>query len=163
MATRSLIGFIEQGDIVASYCHYDGYLEWNGKILLEHYNDYASAKELVLGGAMRSIDFNKQIDYFEPYEAPNTFPYAKNSKELEKNYLNKGSEPPYTDIEFIYYHDGQKWLYREVTPNFSDDSVTFGEEKILLNAVSLDKKTQGTLFQQFRGLPLYKKIKNKKN
>lgn len=106
MATRSLIGFIEQGDIVASYCHYDGYLEWNGKILLEHYNDYASAKELVLGGAMRSIDFNKQIDYFEPYEAPNTFPYAKNSKELEKNYLNKGSEPPYMDIELIYYHDG---------------------------------------------------------
>jgi hypothetical protein len=38
------------GDIVKSvYCHYDGYLEHTGKILLEHYNS-AKANELVALG-----------------------------------------------------------------------------------------------------------------
>ena len=77
MATRSLIGFVENGNIVASYCHFDGYLEHNCRILLEFYNDYDLAKELVLGGCMSSIDPNiKEVNYYKPYEAPNTFPYA---------------------------------------------------------------------------------------
>ena len=49
MGTRSRVG-VMHGDIVKSvYCHYDGYLEHTGKILLEHYNS-AKANELVALG-----------------------------------------------------------------------------------------------------------------
>jgi hypothetical protein len=40
MATRSRIGIeLEDGVIESIYCHWDGYPENNGKILLEHYQD----------------------------------------------------------------------------------------------------------------------------
>lgn len=49
MGTRSRVG-VMHGDIVKSvYCHYDGYLEHTGRILLERYNS-AKANELVALG-----------------------------------------------------------------------------------------------------------------
>ena len=39
MSTRSSIA-IKHGDRIKSiYCHSDGYLEYNGRVLLEHYSD----------------------------------------------------------------------------------------------------------------------------
>ena len=53
MGTRSSIGYItDNGDIKTAYCHYDGYLEHNGRILLDHYTDAAKVKELVGFGDM---------------------------------------------------------------------------------------------------------------
>ena len=38
MGTRSNIGIInEDGSVTAIYCHWDGFLSYNGKILLNHY------------------------------------------------------------------------------------------------------------------------------
>ena len=49
MGTRSRVG-VMHGDIVKSvYCHYDGYLEHTGRVLLERYNS-AKANELVALG-----------------------------------------------------------------------------------------------------------------
>ena len=54
MGTRSRIG-VMHGDIVKSvYCHWDGYLAYNGKILQEHYNS-AKANELVSLGDLSSL------------------------------------------------------------------------------------------------------------
>ena len=40
MATRSNIGIVnEDKSITGVYCHYDGYPEHNGKMLLNHYNN----------------------------------------------------------------------------------------------------------------------------
>ena len=40
MATRSNIGIVnEDGSITGIYCHFDGYPEYVGKILLNHYTD----------------------------------------------------------------------------------------------------------------------------
>ena len=39
MGTRSNIAYKKEDDsIVSSYCHYDGYVEHNGVMLLKHYN-----------------------------------------------------------------------------------------------------------------------------
>jgi len=60
MGTRSRIG-IAHGDVVKSvYCHWDGYLEHNGEILLEHY-DSAKANHLVALGDLSSLDVNVEI------------------------------------------------------------------------------------------------------
>jgi hypothetical protein len=54
MATRSVIG-VMHGDVCkAVYCHWDGYLDHNGVILLEHY-DSVKANHLVSLGDISSL------------------------------------------------------------------------------------------------------------
>lgn len=71
MGTRSRIG-VMHGDVLKSvYCHWDGYLEHNGRILLEYY-DSAKANQLVALGDISSLapsldkpeghSFDKSVD-----------------------------------------------------------------------------------------------------
>jgi len=54
MGTRSRIG-VMHGDVCKSvYCHWDGYLDHNGRILQEHY-DSARANHLVALGDISSL------------------------------------------------------------------------------------------------------------
>jgi hypothetical protein len=54
MGTRSRIA-VMHGDVVKSvYCHWDGYLSWNGKLLQEHY-DSTKANQLVALGDISSL------------------------------------------------------------------------------------------------------------
>jgi hypothetical protein len=53
MATRSTIAVEHQDGTVSSiYCHWDGYPSWNGKILLENYNNIDAVEQLVALGAI---------------------------------------------------------------------------------------------------------------
>ena len=56
MGTRSRIG-IEMADhsVVSSYCHWDGYPEHNGKLLVEYYQNREDVQELIDGGSMSSL------------------------------------------------------------------------------------------------------------
>jgi len=59
MGTRSRIGYqLPDLSIVSTYCHYDGYLEGNGRVLAEHYQDREAVKELIDGGSMSSLRTN---------------------------------------------------------------------------------------------------------
>ncbi len=59
MATRSRIGIeLEDGVIESIYCHWDGYPENNGKILLEHYQDPNKIKALISLGSISSLGHN---------------------------------------------------------------------------------------------------------
>ena len=49
MGTRSRVGVMHGTVCKSVYCHYDGYLEYTGKLLLENY-DSALANELVARG-----------------------------------------------------------------------------------------------------------------
>ena len=57
MGTRSTIA-LEFADksVEQVYCHWDGYLEHNGKILAKHYMDPFKVKELVALGGFSSLD-----------------------------------------------------------------------------------------------------------
>jgi len=57
MGTRSLIGVMHGDNCKFVYCHWDGYLAHNGKILLEHY-DSAKANHLVALGDISSLRKN---------------------------------------------------------------------------------------------------------
>ncbi len=51
MGTRSCIGIENSdGSIVASYCHWDGYVSHNGAILLAHYGSPELARAIASGG-----------------------------------------------------------------------------------------------------------------
>ena len=56
MGTRSRIGYeLPDHSVVSVYCHWDGYVEHNGRILVEHYQDREAVKELIDGGSMSSL------------------------------------------------------------------------------------------------------------
>lgn len=60
MGTRSRIG-IEMPDhtVVSVYCHWDGYVEHNGKILVEHYQNREDVQKLIDGGGISSLRTRK--------------------------------------------------------------------------------------------------------
>jgi hypothetical protein len=57
MGTRSMIGVMHGDNCKAVYCHWDGYLSHNGRILQEHY-DSAKANNLVALGNISSLQPN---------------------------------------------------------------------------------------------------------
>jgi len=71
MSTHSGIAISHSGVIKAIYCHLDGYLEYNGAILNEFYQDSAKVNHLVALGDMSSlgtsigemVEFDAQMEY----------------------------------------------------------------------------------------------------
>lgn len=57
MGTRSRIGVMHGNNCKSVYCHWDGYLEHNGRILQEHY-DSSKANHLVALGDLSSLHAN---------------------------------------------------------------------------------------------------------
>jgi hypothetical protein len=56
MATRSTIALeFADGTVEQVYCHWDGYLEHNGKILAEHYSDPFKLRDLIDLGGLSSL------------------------------------------------------------------------------------------------------------
>ena len=69
MATRSMIGVMHGDKCKAVYCHWDGYLSHNGRILFEHY-DSAKANHLVSLGDISSL--RKTIGEKHPFSSIDT-------------------------------------------------------------------------------------------
>ena len=56
MGTRSTIALeLADGTVEQVYCHWDGYLDHNGKILQEHYLDPFKLQKLIAGGGISSL------------------------------------------------------------------------------------------------------------
>ena len=56
MATRSRIGIqLADESILSVYCHWDGYPEFNGAKLVEHFNSHDAAAELIDGGDISAL------------------------------------------------------------------------------------------------------------
>jgi hypothetical protein len=56
MGTRSRIGYeLPDHSVVSSYCHWDGYPEHNGRILVQQYLNRDDVQELIDGGSMSSL------------------------------------------------------------------------------------------------------------
>jgi len=71
MATNSRIGkMLPDGTIKQIYCHWDGYLGFNGRILQEHY-DSAKANHLVALGDLSSLRANIGEEHaFSKFDLP---------------------------------------------------------------------------------------------
>ena len=66
MATRSTIAIRnDNGTVTGIYCHWDGYFSYNGRILLDHYNDEARVRELISYGHLSSLgpDIGSKHDF----------------------------------------------------------------------------------------------------
>jgi hypothetical protein len=119
MATRSNIAMkTKEGKIVSVYCHWDGYVANNGKILLENYTDIDKIEALVALGSISSL--GEQIGDKQDFDDRST---QKDNWTLFYT-RDRGEElsiQEYDDIpswiadmeEYAYLWNGQEWLVND--------------------------------------------------
>ena len=68
MGTRSRVGVMHGNVCKSVYCHYDGYLDYTGRILLEHY-DSTKANMLVARGDNSGVkETLEEMNFYEDRE-----------------------------------------------------------------------------------------------
>ena len=103
MATRSTIALeYADGTVGQIYCHWDGYLEHNGKILLNAYTNPFKVQKLLDNGDTSTLD--SDVDGCEFY---------KNRGEdcpqrMYKDYAEYRKEAQFEEYNYILRRDG-KW------------------------------------------------------
>ena len=124
MATRSNIGIVnDNGSVTGIYCHWDGYPENNGKLLLKHYNTTGIVYELMDLGNLSYLAENLYCDD-NNHSFNNPAPgvcVAYGRDRGEKNVDSKS----FTNIsefeefagnswaDYQYLFNNGKWTYRE--------------------------------------------------
>lgn len=118
MATRSIIAaeFNQEngGGVVATYCHYDGYLEGVGTTLLRNFNDEESAFTLADLGYLSSLHDSMKANLDPDQHVNKDDPsYFDSETDLEANMTNFGAE-------FVYLFKDGKWFVfdRYSNPNW---------------------------------------------
>jgi hypothetical protein len=85
MGTRSTIALeFADGTVEQVYCHWDGYLEHNGKILAEHYSDPYKLRDLIDQGGISSLGkvIGKKHPFGPAYNETDIAKQAKVQKEV---------------------------------------------------------------------------------
>jgi hypothetical protein len=126
MSTRSRIGILESdGKIESVYCHSDGYLSWNGRLLLENYTDINKIRELISLGDMSSlaeeIGSKHGFDYDQRPEKQCTF-YDRDRGETDVAAIKHNNIKEFyeylsdSDQEYYYLWDvvNSKWMWGKV-------------------------------------------------
>jgi hypothetical protein len=123
MSTRSRIAVkLNDNEFKSVYCHHDGYLSWNGRILLNHYNTKEKALALIelgdLSSLHESIECPEGHSFIKPVEGY-TVAYGRDRGETGCNavtdcsvneLLKTGND---SDAEYIYLFDVKenKWYW----------------------------------------------------
>jgi len=126
MATRSTIAMkTPEGKVRAIYCHWDGYIDHNGKILIGNYTDPAKIKALIDLGDLSSLreEIGEVQDFDAKYKDEPELPltdnwclaYGRDRGETgieAKTYDHIGDWVQGFDmgVEYYYLWDGQDWL-----------------------------------------------------
>lgn len=110
MATRSIIGKVNgDGTIRFIYCHWDGYPEYNGKLLFEHYNTPESVEALLALGDLSSLD--KDLASCEAY-GRDRGEMDTEAQTIDKDELINAAE--ITGAEYAYIFEGGVWFVYDV-------------------------------------------------
>lgn len=116
MATRSTIGYVDPqtGYVCSVYCHWDGYLEHNGRILCEHYNTLDRVRALVNMGGISSLAPSIECPEGHSFDSPvdgHTVFYARDRGEpLRVSCSSIGSFEDF-DNAYNYVFKDNKWYY----------------------------------------------------
>jgi len=122
MATRSRIAIENQdGTVDSIYCHWDGYPENNGKILIENYKDHGKVQALIDLGDISYLAPNIEADpdtrhtFNNPVDGV-VVAYGRDRGETGVNKKSHSSVPDFFngDIEeygYLFTQEGQ-WLIK---------------------------------------------------
>ena len=123
MGTHAMIGIYNSADgsVDASYCHYDGYLEGVGKVLVEHYNTQYDAEIVARGGYLSSLSFDYAESRQESVHSDIAVPY-ESVQQFMKNGYN------YYGADYIYLFDGTAWFFATSGEMFEEVEMNLNNE-----------------------------------
>jgi len=106
MATRSRIGFLLKDEsIVSVYCHWDGYPEYNGRLLRDHYGTIEKVRELIDGGNISALHTNAGWNN-ETLPESGPLYYTSRGETIEQN------APKYHgNLERFFAEDAEEYAY----------------------------------------------------
>ena len=114
MATRSTIGIIDNrtGVVTSIYCHWDGYPEHNGEILVKHWSDPAKIQALMALGSLSSLgeEIGEKHDFNANSQSYCTA-YGRDRGETQVGSQTHNSLGEWLDNgeEYNYLWDGVRW------------------------------------------------------
>ena len=119
MGTRSTIAIeFADGTVQQVYCHWDGYLAHNGKILAAHYMDPFKVKALLALGGFSSLEGTVELTALQAYtqrgeelcinKYTDIHDYKLNGQDEEYDYILR----PVNGIAvwFVRYYDTDGWI-----------------------------------------------------
>ena len=125
MGTRSRIGLeMPNGNILSVYHHWDGYPEWLGRILNQHYNKRSLIADLIMGGDMSSCYSDTGWDYNDKRE-PQPCYYSERGEDcpprtdtnIDEYFKNANSWEEYC---YVYTLENE-WMCYEITQKYNED------------------------------------------
>lgn len=117
MATRSTIALeFADGTVQQVYCHWDGYLDNNGRILSEHYSDPFKLRDLIDLGDISSLGEN--IGSKHPFS-----PFGDGDKEAHEAAVNAGA------TTFYGRDRGETGIEAKKFKDFEDYKANFVHEE----------------------------------
>ena len=113
MGTRSNIAYEQaDGKVIVTYCHYDGYPEYNGRIINKHYNNKTKAKKLANVGYLSGLKptIAESIEDRVHQDKPKVYDNIR-------QYLNDVN----WDIEYAYMYSNGEWYILDDMMKVDDD------------------------------------------
>ena len=129
MATRSVIAKLDSKGVQAIYCHNDGYLSNNGKLLDQHYQGIDNVNQLLAEGDISSLKDTISDTIF----------YARDRGEENKEAVTLKDESELLehafqqcDAEVVYMFAYGSWYVYDNSDKIGDSSYQFVElEEVL--------------------------------
>ena len=142
MSTRSRIGILLPDDSILSvYHHWDGYPEWLGVTLEEHFNTYEKASELIDGGNMSSCYSDNEYDdekqeFVKRDPRPEYYGGDEEAPILSKNFDEFTRIDCWQEYSYVFVKD--RWVAYSIRQKFDEDynNIT----KVIVKEVEIPKK-----------------------
>ena len=122
MGTRSNIGIVnEDGSVTAIYFHWDGFLSYNGKMLLQHYTSTDIVNQLMNLGDLSSLNEKLYPDDSKPHTFQNQQEDVCVAYGRERNESDVGCkifkdisdfEKFGSGVDYQYLFEDDVWMYR---------------------------------------------------
>lgn len=117
MATRSRIAIENQnGTVTSIYCHHDGYIEHNGNVLQNHYQEKDKVEALIALGDISSLGEAVSTEAPHSFDRPSrgvTVAYHRDRSEDWNQSTHKSAEEffksDYEEYGYLFTKD-EKWL-----------------------------------------------------
>ena len=123
MGTSSMIGHWDKGTgkVIASYCHFDGYVKGVGAMLVNSYNTELGAQKVAYGGYLSSLkeDYKLSRENAVHNDRPETFASVE-------EYLTEA--PAGCGAAYLYLWDGEAWFYAPRNGTFEEVEMNLNIE-----------------------------------
>jgi len=133
MSTRSAIVLSNKDGVQIIYCHHDGYIEHNGRILNKHYNTRQAVQELVDLGDISVL--GESIDTCIAYHRDEGEDYEYTAARLYSNHYQMLKEEfEGSDYEYLYiFLQTGKWAVISSKDAATKGTCLLNDEIAMLN------------------------------